>query len=218
MLTSIFYERKEKSMEQKKEKRAPINTAKEVHNKPDGFIIDAMVLGGNKAILRQESQGQRSFVGSDTLPTKFCRDGSFEKTVLEAAGVKFLGIVDSDPMFQYVELPNGWRKEATDHSMWSKLLDDKGRERAAIFYKAAFYDRSAHILLACRYNISVDYDRLNKENICVANITDCGDVIYSTEPECDQEGLGTINKARNAAAKWLDENYSDWRNPGAYWD
>lgn len=203
-------------MKQKKEKRAPRNTTQEAQNNPEGFIFEAMTFGGGDAILRQESQGQRSFVGSNTLPTKFC-DGSSEKTVLEAAGVKFLGIVDGDPMFQYVDLPSGWKKEAINR-LWSKLVDDKGRERAAIFYKAAFYDRSAHISLTSRYNILVDWDRLNKENVCIANITDCGDVIYSTEPECDQEGFGTINKARSAAAKWLDENYPDWRNPGAYWD
>jgi len=48
-----------------------------------------------------------------------------------------------DDLFTSVTLPEGWHKEATEHAMWSKLIDDQGRERASIFYKAAFYDRSA---------------------------------------------------------------------------
>ena len=31
--------------------------------------------------------------------------------------------------------------------MWSDLLDDKGVKRGSIFYKAAFYDRSAFLRL-----------------------------------------------------------------------
>lgn len=90
------------------------------------------------AITGQEAAGQQSFVQSTTLPTDIRG-----KEILESAGVKFLGQVEGDDLFQYVELPNGWGLEPTDHSMWSKLVDEQGRERASIFYKAAFYDRSA---------------------------------------------------------------------------
>ena len=48
-----------------------------------------------------------------------------------------------DPLFVDAQLPDGWRVEATDHSMWSNLLDDQGMVRGSIFYKAAFYDRDA---------------------------------------------------------------------------
>lgn len=92
----------------------------------------------SRAIYDQEAAGQRSFVQSMTLPTKI--NG---QNVLEAAGVKFLGQVEGDDLFQYVELPQGWKFEPTDHSMWSKLVDSQGRERASIFYKAASYDRRA---------------------------------------------------------------------------
>ena len=44
-------------------------------------------------------------------------------------------------------MPNGWKKQATDHSMWSELIDDKGKVRATIFYKAAFYDQRAFLNL-----------------------------------------------------------------------
>jgi hypothetical protein len=51
----------------------------------------------------------------------------------------------SDPMFRPATLPAGWSKKGTDHSMWSQVVDEHGRKRLSIFYKAAFYDRDAFI-------------------------------------------------------------------------
>ena len=204
-----------------KEKRAPGNTTKQVQDNPMGFLADVMVRGGSEAILHQEASGQRSFVGSDTLPTDIGRHSDYDmKAILEATGVKFLGVVEGDDMFQYVEFPQGWKKVATDHSMWSKLVDDKGRERASIFYKAAFYDRSAHMSLSCRYGVSFDYDRFDKENVGVANVTDGGKVIHTTEPipANGEERYDVSDKANKVAVEWLGKSYPDWRNPGAYWD
>ena len=74
-------------------------------------------------------------------------------------GIKI--IEDKDDLFMEVELPTGWSLKRTDHSMWSNLIDNKGRERASIFYKAAFYDRDAFINFNRRFHISSekhDYD------------------------------------------------------------
>jgi hypothetical protein len=204
-----------------KDKRAVGNTTKQVQDDPMGFLASAMVMGGSEAIPHQEASGQRSFVGSDTLPTDIGRHSDYDaKAILEAAGVKFLGPVEGDEMFQYVEFPQGWKKVATDHSMWSDLLDDKGRERASIFYKAAFYDRSAHMSLSCRFGVSFDYDRFDKENVGVANVTDGGKVVHTTEPipANGEKRYDTSDKANKVAVEWLDTNHPDWRNPGAYWD
>jgi hypothetical protein len=49
----------------------------------------------------------------------------------------------------------------SDHAMWSYLVDELGRERVSIFYKAAFYDRSAHMSLTSLGSYvrnSVEYD------------------------------------------------------------
>ncbi len=205
----------------KEQKRAPDNTTKQ--EQVDFFLVDAMARGRSEAILHQEAQGQRSFVGSDTLPTDIGRHSDYDaKAILEAAGVKFLGIVEGDEMFQYVEFPLGWKKVATDHSMWSKLVDDKGRARASIFYKAAFYDRSAHMSLSMRFGVQEDYDRQDTEGVAVAHVTDCGKVIHTTEPiqlPADaREKFEIADQANKAAGAWLDRNYPEWRNPGAYWD
>ncbi len=123
------------------DKRAPRNTAAE---RPIVHLAEAMT-NPNGFIEAQEAQGQRGLVNSDTLPTNL-RGNAREQ--LEAAGVKFGDVVEGDSLFQYVELPEGWEKRATSHSMWSELVDETGTVRATIFYKAAFYDRDAFLNLA----------------------------------------------------------------------
>lgn len=198
-------------------KRAPINTRRLAAQQPG---MRGWALGGAPdKILAQEAEGQQSFVNSDTLPTRTNGDVDSKK-VLEAAGVKFGEVVEGDPLFQYVELPQGWKKVPTVHSTWSDLVDEKGRKRASIFYKAAFYDRGAHYNVGCRYGTSIDYERQDKEGVTVAQVLDGDTVIYTTEPITgeDEKSYALASKAQAAAAEWLDEHYPDWRNPAAYWD
>lgn len=101
----------------------------------EATIIDAFP----GAIEAQEARGQRQLVESSVLPM----DGDWD--ILEMMGVKRLGPVSDDPLFVHVELPEGWRIRPTEHSMNSYLVDAEGQDRAHIFYKAAFYDRKAHI-------------------------------------------------------------------------
>ncbi|OHB14666.1 MAG: hypothetical protein A2431_00455 [Candidatus Zambryskibacteria bacterium RIFOXYC1_FULL_39_10] len=199
--------------------RIPVNTERLAAEQPD--MLSWVMGGAPHKIEEQEAQGQQSFVKSETLPTNMGRWCDYNtKTILETAGVKFVCEVPDDPMFQIVELPTGWRKIPTDHSMWSKLVDDKSRVRARIFYKAAFYDRSANLSLSCRYQVSFDYGRSEKEGVGVTNITDGGKVIFSTEPipVNREKSWRTSEQTNKLAVEWLDKNYPDWKNPGAYWD
>jgi len=104
-----------------------------------------MLMGTSGAIEAQESRGQGELVQSDVLPVKFMGPSPFE--LIKSKGGKILGPVPDDSIFQYVQLPAGWKKVPTEHSMWTNLVDEAGREVANIFYKAAFYDRSAFIRL-----------------------------------------------------------------------
>lgn len=90
------------------------------------------------AIEDQEAAGQQALVASSQLPV----DGSAE---CAKYGITIMGDSPNDPLFVDVQLPPGWTIKPTDHSMWSDLLDADGKKRAAIFYKAAFYDRKAHM-------------------------------------------------------------------------
>jgi len=87
------------------------------------LFLDAISSRGSSgSVEQQEAQGQTSFVNSETLPTDMDKE---DKTALESCGVKFLDKVEGDEMFQYVELPQGWKKQPTDHSMWSYLWTNK---------------------------------------------------------------------------------------------
>ncbi len=181
------------------------------------MLAFGMIMGGSAMIEHQEAMGQRSLVQSETLPTKM---DPASKAQLEKAGVKFGEKVEGDDMFQYVKLPTGWKKVRTDHSMWSNLVDEKGRTRASIFYKAAFYDRSAHLSTNRRYSYSFDYDRFEKEGVGVTTVTDGTEIIHGTEPinGRNRKSFDVSDEANKLANDWLTANYPDWQDAAAYWD
>lgn len=197
------------------------------------------LMGGNpRAIEVQEAAGQKQLVESDVLPTKmgWNNDGT-TKAALESYGIKFLGVVDGDPLFQNVVLPPGWKKVATDHSMHSSLVDDKGRERAGIFYKAAFYDRKASLSLTRRFSVARDYER---KDACIIMVKDCGAVIHALDPlplvnptfpghdasiRAKEEyrtlylkDADACDKHLKAGEAWLGAKYPEWRDASKYWD
>ncbi|MFJ2004754.1 hypothetical protein [Streptomyces chartreusis] len=104
----------------------------------------AAVLGTDAAIGFQERAGQAQLVNSEQLPIDLNGD---DRAAFEALGITFGDPTPGDPLFQPVTLPEGWRREASDHDMWSYVVDQLGRRRIAVFYKAAFYDRSAFMRL-----------------------------------------------------------------------
>lgn len=111
-----------------------------------GLLMLANAMSGGSTedlILNQEAAGQRQLVNSDRLPT----ESNNTDAEFAAIGVTLGDPDPSDPLFRPAILPDGWRREATDHSMHSKVVDQHGRERISVFYKAAFYDRKAHMYL-----------------------------------------------------------------------
>jgi len=120
------------------------NTSKQ---DPMLHLLTAMAPDG---ILGQEAQGQREIVNSTVLPVDmgWQREGEPPpQGQFEALGFTFGDVVDGDPLFRHATLPDGWRREGTEHSMWTGILDERGIPRVAVFYKAAFYDRKAHMSL-----------------------------------------------------------------------
>jgi hypothetical protein len=121
------------------------------------FLLDAMASGGQSApIERMERDGQQQLVNSDRLPSDH---GDYAPWL--ALGFTFGEPDERDPMFTPATLPPGWSREGSSHAMWSYLVDGLGRKRASIFYKAAFYDRSAHMSLTSLNSYvrdSVEYD------------------------------------------------------------
>lgn len=182
---------------------------------PERMMMGALVMG-SRAIEAQEKRGQSKLTASSVLPVKINSGG--DRSVLEAWGIVFHDD-DADDLFVPVDLPEGWTVEATDHAMWSKLLDDQGRERASIFYKAAFYDRDAFINIGTRYRVRTDYpEGYTGGDPITAVVEDAGKVIHRTEAFEDGKSYENSDRARLAAFAWVDEHYPDWRDPLAYWE
>ncbi len=126
-------------------------------------IYEAMMTGDlSGAIVGQEARSQRDLCNSATLPIKYGDGNNKEEYMkeLEKLGIQVTGT--EDDLFYNVVLPEGWKIEPTDHYLWSHLVDAKGRKRASIFYKAAFYDRDAFLRFERRFSINRevdDYDR-----------------------------------------------------------
>lgn len=90
------------------------------------------------AIIASEKAGQAAIVNEEMLPVDIRGISSNELGLL---GFKFGEPVNE--LFVKATLPAGWYKEGSNHDMWSYIYDDQGRQRASIFYKAAWYDMSA---------------------------------------------------------------------------
>jgi len=201
--------------------RKPRNDAADVAKDPLLGLAIASFPGG---IEHSEAVGQREFTASDTLPTEMSRE---DAAILQKFGVEFIGPVEGDALFQFVKLPAGWRKEGTDHAMWSKLLDDKGRERGRIFYKAALYDRRARLRLRPRFAVQQDYDAERKNDV-VFEVRDGETLIHSTGPiafmapqnGAREEWLKLDELRQSEAAKaeaWLNERFPGWESPASHW-
>lgn len=178
----------------------------------EGDTENAMIAMTPGGIEAQEAAGQRALVASTNMP-KDMRPG---REVYEALGFEFGD--DVDDIFISAKLPDGWTRQATSHSMHSDILDDKGRRRVGIFYKAAFYDRRAHANLVSRYQVTPVYPDAPKVGQAMPFvIEDAGAEIHrlGEAPYCkDWEKHDALDEA---GVKWLDTNRPDWRDPIKSW-
>lgn len=145
----------------------------------DEYIVVAGSMGSkgfSGFIEEQERNGRKALLASVVIPTD---RSHVPDSVFEALGFKFDAVLPNDPMFQGVELPPGWTREGSDHAMWSYLHDEKGRRRASIFYKAAFYDRRACLTLAPRFTIQMDYERPDHQTVRQWRVLDGGKAVFS---------------------------------------
>lgn len=196
------------------------------------LFFDAYLSGDvGGAVERQEARGQRELNASEMLPKRGTieREGGHYGPVwrekLEALG--FIFGDEGDDLFVHCTLPGGWTKKATDHSMWSKLYDEQGRERASIFYKAAYYDRDAHMSWIPRYRAMQWYGATpdepenwsdpNRENKMICYVVKDGEtVIWHGEPVRNYDWHAN-DAAREESREWLREHYPQWDDAFAYW-
>jgi hypothetical protein len=198
-------------------------------------MLGALLGGSPAAIIAQEKHGQKALANSTELPVKI--DPAAQK-VLSEWGVQ-LGDVLEDKLFRQAILPKGWKKVPTEHSMYTDLVDDKGRKRASIFYKAAFYDRDAFLSIERRLHaawMKDDFsDRSEPMFPCIKDSN--GNVLWRGKPVKDatkledwrmateeerklvhHERVSPSDDARFIASKVLLEAYPDCESYTAYWD
>ena len=139
----------------------------------------------------QEKAGQQQVVRSDRLPTHL---NSGTDADLEALGFTFGEPDPHDQLFRPATLPDGWTKQGSDHDMWSYVVDELGRRRVGVFYKAAFYDRRASMVLYSLYRYVTE---------CVQNGTSIvTDGVWATR--------SAVAEALRKAADQVQEQVTGW--------
>jgi|JI10StandDraft_1071094.scaffolds.fasta_scaffold23927_9 hypothetical protein len=173
----------------------------------ENFLV-ASTPGGIEA---QEKAGTDALVQSTRMPLDL-RGG---KQAFEALGFTFGAPIDD--VFQEATMPAGWTRKTTDHSMYIMLLDEKGRERVRIFYKAAFYDRRADAVLMTRYRWDVRYQPDGDQPTHRGSyIVDHGQIPPVVLVACSTPYRGDdLDRAMGA---WLEATYPNAKDPAAYWD
>lgn len=173
-----------------------------------------LLAGMPAAIEASEKMGQIELVRSTNMPIDL-NHGLFEK-----AGFKFGKRIDE--VFQEADLPPGWTREATSHSMHSDILDERVRKRVSVFYKAAFYDRRANAHLLRRFSVQQQWKPGGSDPVC-AEVVDC-DKTIRTRPFPDTDGMSQLDKykAQEDAVEALRAEFAaerpDYLDPLAYWD
>ncbi len=175
-----------------------------------GDLANAMIASTPGGIERQEAAGQRTLVESAMLP-KEIRGATREQ--LTALGFKFGA--DVDELFVKCELPPGWTKRGTDHSMHSDLIDEQRRKRAGIFYKAAFYDRRADMNVRRRFNLESYHDGSQEGYMCCI-VTD-GDAVVFNAGEWKRGDYTHCDLLLEECKRWLNDTHPEWQSPLAYW-
>ena len=152
----------------------------------------------------------------------------YTKQQYERMGIRIID--EYDNLFYSVELPEGWKIEATDHSMWNNLFDNRGRKRASFFYKAAFYDRDAFINFGHRYSFEIlPFDGYESDASYEDRkfkpwrlfLTDNGEKIKKLEEivaTTDEEYFRIDDILRKIGMTYLNENYPEWEDINSYWD
>lgn len=195
--------------------RKVTNTARQAKDDPMTVLAEAFVLGASRSIEASEAEGQRELVESDQIPVKLMH--GLTEAMLEQMGLRLGPPTPDDRLFRSCTLPPGWSRRDSDHPMWSYIVDERGRERLAMFYKAAFYDRRADMDARCRFGFSEYLDGPTKGEYTAA-ILDCGKPIVTFGVRSKDAGCAASDAARQHCESWLNQNRPDWRNPMAYWD
>lgn len=89
-----------------------------------------------------DERNQLSAKGDTILPKKVL--GGSAKDLIKLG---FTLGPEIDELFQVGHPPHGWEMRPSNHSPWSLIYDDEGRERVAVFCKVTPEERLAHMMI-----------------------------------------------------------------------
>ncbi|MBS1722559.1 MAG: hypothetical protein JSS66_06070 [Armatimonadetes bacterium] len=170
----------------------------------------------------QEKRGQAEMTHKERLPLK-CGD----RELWEHLG--FVFGEPEDDLFVACTFPTGWSVVPTDHSMYSDIIDDQGRKRGSIGYKAAFYDQWAQANLTNRYvvnrwqpvttdgQIVVSLEDHAQQPVKTVHKVSCPMPKNNDEADERRETYLAKDALEDQMTDWLKTNLPDWQNPLAYW-
>lgn len=187
-----------------------------------GDIENALVASTPGGIEAQEAQGQRNLTRNFTqLPKDYLGADEFPTDLLKRLGFTIQAPVDE--IFIAVTVPDGWQLRPTEHSMHNDIVDDKGRIRGGVFYKAAFYDRRANFNLNSRFFIDTEYqdrdgDWEDGKSRNVAKDRQTGELLSAGEwIRNGDRDYKAADEERAKVVGFLNERCPDWKNVEAYW-
>ena len=208
---------KKAEKEKLKELRANLTEAKAYEAMARAFS------GENQVIEHMEEEGQYEAITNVLMARKM----EPPREEWEKLGFSFKDL-ESDNVLCQAELPEGWILAPTDHSMWNRIYDDKDRVRGSMFYKAAFYDRSAHMYLSPRYGVKTRfvgpkeqdaeiYFGNEDEVLFVAGIVE-GLYNYKLDDNTRKQKREEEKRLLKLAFDFAEKNYPNYGDVNAYWD
>lgn len=186
-------------------------------------FLAASTPGGIEA---QEAAGASAMKANSRLP----KSGLLERR----EALEKIGIVvgeEIDDVLVAVTLPEGWGLEGNNHhdARHMALFDDRGRQRAYVFIKVAFYDYTGYV----EWNSAITvedrrtdsekdiYDEPEDAEVTIAvSVVKDGNVLHQTESVTTVRAKHYEAKQslHAAAREWLDEHFPNHSDPFAYWD
>lgn len=188
----------------------------------DGLMMLFRAMGGEENVVEHMEKEGQSLAVNNTMMAKEMRPSREE---WEKLGFSFTDIPYDDVLCKAV-MPEGWSLKSTDHAMWNEIFDENGMKRGSMFYKASFYDRSAHMSLERRYGVCVDYIGEDFSTIEVYFGNSSEKLFVAGRVQIPQNGCRAKrldcyeeeDRLKEVAKRFGDENYPDWENVHAYWN
>jgi hypothetical protein len=178
-------------------------------------LLVNQIIGGN-TIEDMELMGRDELLLADQIPVD-CGGASIDEQ-LQSLGFILGDVTEADPIFRAATLPPGWSKRATENSYWSDIVDDRGRVRFRIGYKAAYYDRWARLNTERRFGFMTDYGQQDgPDQINRIVLTDCG-VETELIGSYGRSDWDELDRLQDAAVARLNAIQPLWREFAAYWD